>query len=134
MVAFDMKDGILFSDILDTFFVLRRLQDINNYGRAQNTQEWSASILGVVTPTSPRNLKRLPDEQRQAKSIEVITSFPLQGPSNLNSPDIVSWNGDNFVVIVIDDWSNFGPGWVHAICTSIDSVDLPPIASGVGQP
>lgn len=63
------------------------------------------------------------------KSVVVITRFALRGvskDSNDNksyTPDIVKWNNDFFVVIHVEDWSNYARGFVKATCTSIDSVD-----------
>jgi hypothetical protein len=134
MVAFDLKDALLTPEFLDSFMVQRRSQAMNNYGRAQSLVLWTQPVLGVVTAASPNQLARLPEEQHQAKTIEIRTTFAIQGPSEGVSPDIIVWNNDNYIVQILDDWSNYGTGFVHVVCTSMDSVDAPPVAPGVGQP
>lgn len=132
MVA-NVKDAFG-GELLSTFTVIRRAQSVNNYGRAQNTMLWSAPARGVIAPTLPDDLSRLPEDQYSRKSFSVYTTFPVQGPSETNSPDILVINGDNYIVSSLDDWSFYGPGFVKVIVTSMDSTDVPPEIAGVGQP
>jgi hypothetical protein len=134
MVAFDLRDALLAPEFMDQFLVLRRAQAVDNYGRAQNQILWTRPAVGVVTPATPNQLARLPEQQYQSRTIEIVTSFPIQGPSELNSPDIIQWGLDFYVVITLDDWANYGPGFVHVLCTSMDSTDIPPLNPGIGQP
>ncbi len=134
MVAFDLRDALLVPEFLDSFIVTRRAQNVNNYGRSENTVLWASTALGVVAATSPNQLNRLPEQQHIGKSIEITTTFPIQGPIEGGSPDIIVWNGDNYVVCLLDDWSNYGPGFVHVVCRSMDSTEIAPEAPGVGQP
>jgi len=132
-VAFDLRDALSAPEFVDQFRVLRRDQNIDTTGRARNTPMAVVGALGVVTATSPNELVRLPEEQHQSKSIEITTTFPLHGPAEGLSPDLILWHGDTFVVTLLDDWSNYGPGFIHVVCSSMDGVDLPPEATGVGQ-
>ena len=134
MAAFDMKDAVLIPEFMSSFGVQRREQNDSNYGRAQNTPIWTIQGIGVLTAASPNQLVRLPEEQHMSKTIEIITTFAIQGPSEGICPDLIFWNGDTYVVQILDDWSNYGPGFVHVVCTSMDSVDEPPKVWGVGQP
>lgn len=134
MVAFDLRDALLAPEFMDNFLVSRRAQAVDNYGRAQNQVLWTRPGIGVVTPATPDQLERLPEQQYQSRTIEIISTFPIQGPSETDSPDIIQWGGDIFVVIALDDWANYGPGFVHAVCTSMDSTDIPPLNPGIGQP
>jgi hypothetical protein len=119
--------------LVDTFTVNRRTQTVNNFGVASTTVQPFAGLYGVVYPSNENELKRLPDLQVQEKAITVITNFALRGESETSAdpavsfqPDIVVWGGDNFVVRKLEDWSQYGPGFILAICTSIDLVDTPP--------
>lgn len=134
MVAFDMRDAVMAPEFMDSFQVIRRNQAVNNYGRAQNTPQFTANAVGVVTPASAKQLERLPDMQYIGKALSIVTTYPIQGPTPGVDPDLIVWNGDNFVVQLLDDASNYGPGFVTVVCTSIDSTELPPQAPGVGQP
>jgi hypothetical protein len=134
MVAFDLRDAVLAPEFMDNFQVVRRSQQIDNYGRANNIPVWTVVAIGVVTAASPDQLRRLPDQQNMSKTIEIVTTFPLQGPSEGVDPDLISWNGNAYIIQILDDWSNYGPGFVHVVCTSTDSVEQPPVSTGVGQP
>lgn len=120
--------------LMDTFLVNRRTQTVNNFGIASTTIQPFPGLFGVVYPSNENELKRLPDLQVQEKAITVITRFALRGEAETSAnpavsfqPDIVVWGGDNFVVRKIEDWSQYGPGFILAICTSIDLVDAPPV-------
>jgi galactose-6-phosphate isomerase len=115
---------------LDSYTVIRRTQLMSSSGIASTTNVSLPHIAGVVYPSDENDLKRLPDAQVMAKSLTVITNFTLYGESEAAGfefqPDLVVWNGDSFVVRLIEDWSNYGTGFIKAICTSIDLVDSPP--------
>jgi len=36
------------------------------------------------------------------------------------------WNGDNYEVRSLSDFSNYGAGFTQADCVSVDLLDLPP--------
>ena len=115
---------------LDTFSVVRRQETVSNFGISTVTSTTIAGQYGVVKPSNENDLKRLPDTDIFEKAITVITMFPLRGESETAGsefkPDLVVWNGDNFMVREVLDYSNYAMGFVKAICTSIDRVDQPP--------
>lgn len=124
--------------LADSFAVLRRQQAVGVNGRGSMTTTAIKSLSGVVYPSSKNDLDRFPDLQVQGKALTVITRFALRsassvagaGPGGSNqdyAPDIVQWNGDNFLVLSLEDWSRFGPGYVLAICQSMDLKDVPPV-------
>ena len=119
--------------LADHFTVLRRTQTVDNFGIASTANQPFPGLSGVVYPSDENELRRLPDLQVQEKALTVITRFALRGASETSAnpavsfqPDIVVWGGNNFVVRKIEDWSQFGNGFILAICTSIDLVDTPP--------
>jgi hypothetical protein len=116
--------------LADSFSVIRRTQTVGSNGRATMAQQTISNLSGPVYPSDDNDLKRLADEQITGKAITVITRFALYGEVEVAGtqyqPDIVVWRGDNFLVKHLEDWSNYGPGFVLAICTSIDVVDQPP--------
>jgi hypothetical protein len=68
--------------------------------------------------------------QITGKALTVITQYRLRGESESTGtefqPDLVVWHGDSFLVKHVEDWSAFGPGFILAVCISIDVVDTPP--------
>jgi hypothetical protein len=116
--------------LADTFSVIRRTQVVGNNGRASTENATIPNLFGPVYPSTPDELRLVPDLSNQEKAITVITNFALRGESEAEGtqylPDVVVWKGDNFKVAKLQDWSNYGPGFIFAICTSIDLVDAPP--------
>jgi hypothetical protein len=76
---------------------------------------------------APNDLDRGADYQIARNSIEVTTSFPLQGPAPGYQPDQVIWHGDTYVVTSVLDYSKAGRGVVTALCQSIELIDGPPM-------
>jgi hypothetical protein len=133
MPMMDLSEVLTDPMLLDTFSVNRRTQTVNEFGLACSSTQPFPDINGVVYPSDDNDLKRLPDLSIQSKALTVITQFSLRGESETSGsgaasfyPDIVVWNGDQFLVRKIDDYSNYAAGFILAICTSIDLVDQPP--------
>jgi hypothetical protein len=142
----DVSIAVCSAYLADSFSVLRRTQTVNNFGVASVTPQTITPVYGVVAPSNENDLSRFPDLEVQSKAITVITSFALRGEAETGGtsfgaglfnaggygegvefqPDIVVWNGDNYVVRALDDWSQYADGFSRAICTSINLVDQPP--------
>lgn len=111
------------------FWVYRRAEDVNAHGRSEIVGAWLPAA-GSVTPTGDNSLIREEAFQTQAKTIKVITTFRLRGQSRTGAgqnyqPDLVYWEGDFYLVRVLDDFSKFGAGMMEADCSSIDFNDKP---------
>jgi galactose-6-phosphate isomerase len=115
---------------LDSFSVLRRPENINTYGEGSTADTTIDGLYGVIYPEGNQGLERLAEEQRQLKVIAVITKFALRGSSKQSGqnyqPDTVIWNGNNFVVENVEDYSRYGPGFIKATCTIIDMITEAP--------
>jgi hypothetical protein len=131
MPTLDVNDAFDPS-FIDTFTVLRRVQVLNQYGRIDiQIQQFEAD--GVVVPTSPNDLQRLPDLQYMNKSISIYTQCLLQGPTPGHQPDEILWHGSQFIVRSLDDYSGYGRGFLMVICVSVDVVDpAPPMLYPMG--
>ena len=109
---------------LDFFMVKRRLETVSSSGYSTTSENVTDVVRGVVHPAGKQDLERLPEDQRQAKTIAVITRFALRGSSQQNGqnyqPDLVVWQGNNFVVVDIEDYSQYGPGFIRALCSLTD--------------
>jgi hypothetical protein len=110
---------------MDDFIIVRRVQGISQYGRPVLAEKQFAAT-GVVVPTSPTDLQRLPEMQYMNKSITIYTQWKLQGPAPGYQPDEVLWHGSQFLVRSLDDYSGYGRGFLQVICISIDAVDPAP--------
>lgn len=131
-VPFDMKDALLAPEFLDTFQVIRRKQTTDSNGRVQITNCLPMLARGIVLPFTPDSLRRDENMQYEFKALSITTTFLLRGPStvvnnpNTFAPDIVVWNGDNYLITGLDDYSNYNPGFVKVIAVSMDYIDQAP--------
>jgi hypothetical protein len=133
MAMLDLSAVLSSPMLTDTFTVNRRTQTVGNNGRASTTVQAFTGVVGVVYPSDDNELKRYPDLQVQGDTITVITRFALRGESQISGtnfqPDLVIWNGRSYLVRVVNDYGNFGGGFIFAICTSITMVDQPPVTT-----
>lgn len=121
----DVTEIIGDPDFAESFTVLRRSESVNQYGQSVVTSQ-NLNAVGVVCQAGPNDLERLDDNQRMGRHISVVTMFRLRGPASGYQPDVILWNGNNFVVQQIDDYANFGQGFIEAIAGSMDSMDVAP--------
>lgn len=125
MADLDFSDLLVDPDLSDNFNVLRRAETVGTNGRTTVTETTYSGVVGVLTPSSPQDLKIVPEDQLMERHLTITTKFRLQGPSPGVLPDYVQWGGDTFVVIEIEPYTHFGGGFVKAVCGSIDTVDQP---------
>jgi hypothetical protein len=109
----------------DTFNLIQRAQTVNAFGEVSTTNTTITDVLGVVTPTRPADLLRLPETERGARAVTVFSQQRLNTAVTGRQPDLIQWRGDTFIVKMLLPWVAFGPGWTKAICTSIDSIEAP---------
>ena len=113
--------------LMDTFQVLRRTENVPDTGVAQQPPPTDPiSVIGVVGPSSPGDLRRLDDYDIAQKCVTIVTTFRLQGPSPGFMPDQVIWHGNTYVVRDIQDYSAYGGGFVSAIAQMVDALPMPP--------
>jgi len=126
MPTMDLADEILsspeFAADPGTVYCLRQIQTIDGTGRATETSTttdisaWPYSC--VVTTPSPATLVQVPELQRVSRSIQVISTFPLQVASGTYAADIVKYLGEEYTVTDLTNCMQFptGRGYVIALC------------------
>ena len=75
-----------------------------------------SDVWAIVTPLGPDNLIRQPEYETMQNTIEVMTDFPLQGPTADVLADKVVWHGRAYVVTNLREYSKTGAGYIDAIC------------------
>jgi hypothetical protein len=123
----DLLETLADREFSTTFTVNRRTETVSISGRSTIATATNTGVDGSVTPSSPRDLQRLPEEQRMRKSLTIITAFALQGPSPGTQADVVIWpesNGNQYVVADVEDWGQFG--FISAIVQIMDLVPNAP--------
>jgi hypothetical protein len=117
----------------EPFTVLRRLETVGEDGRVVLATQ-KLRMIGHISPTAPNSLVRETAYQMQRSSITVITTYPLMGPARDNGsrwqPDVVLWHTSFYVVAEVNDWSNWGRGFIEAHCTSMQSIESEPNLGG----
>lgn len=126
MPFIDVTDALLDPDFAEFLTIQRRAFTIGDNGRQIITITYvKPAPVGVVVPKN-MDIFRNPDYQTLPRLVTVYTQFMLRGPSPGGLPDYLLWGGDTFIVNGVEPWSHYGPGWVKAECSSIDSVDMSP--------
>jgi hypothetical protein len=110
-------------DLATLFDVKRRSETVDSNGISQVSTTTFEDVIGVITVISPNNLDRHENYQTMRRSISVICRFDLRGEVDGYQPDVVVWQGNNYVVKVAGYYPQFGEGFVQAECTSMDHVD-----------
>lgn len=123
MAQLDVTEILLDPDFMDTGLVCKRsVQAIGDNGRATNVVT-STPFAGVVTSDKGDILERIAGGERKKGSITIHTMFRLTAGSGEESiADVVTWQGRDYTVANVNDYSHFGSGFVAASC------DLLPLA------
>lgn len=133
MPDIDLTDLLSDPDFAEELTVIRRRQVIDTVtgiSTAQSNQV-RPSPIGVVIPQADLPIQRGPDQQALPRLIEVHTNFRLRSASTDGGrtylPDFIVWNGDNFYVNRVYDYSKFGRGFVQADCSSQPAIATAPV-------
>ena len=108
------------------FIVLRRQDMVNIYGESVTTDVPLPGV-GAVYPSGENSLLREEAFETQGNTITVVTRFALRGPSKdqghsaqVFQPDVVLWEGNHYQVRIVNNYNQFGAGWVEAECIAVD--------------
>lgn len=75
-------------------------------------QAATSSALGTVHPAAPEELQLLPEEERSETAVVIHTGFALSAGEDrgkrFTGPDRITWNGKDWRVVSVRDWSLFG--------------------------
>jgi galactose-6-phosphate isomerase len=115
MALLDVEFLLSDPDFADDFNVLRSVRTIDTNGRTVDTPA-SYFTYGVIQPAKEVQLRQLPDLERIGSFISVITPFRLLALTGTTAPDEVFWDCKTYRVKIVRDWTNFGEGFVEAIC------------------
>lgn len=117
MARLDMSDAFD-PDFMDPLMCKRQEQTVGSNGRATN-EERLMPFEGVVTQGDGDLLERGPDGERVKGSITIGTPFILRAGSDDCTADIVTYNGADYTVTALADYSNFAEGFSLAACVPV---------------
>lgn len=129
----DVSDALMLADLVTGFQVIRQQGDVDPAtGRTRTEPRTINGLSGTICAASGNDLDRLDDSQRMGRNISIVTLFPLRGPAVGYQPDLVVWNGDRYLVKLVDPYPHAG-GFVQAIAGSVDAMDQPMPAVGTAD-
>lgn len=116
MPELDVNDVLLDPEFADTTLVcVRRTQTIDNHGVASEATT-TIPFTGVVTSNAGDTLNVDENGTRIIGSILITTPFNLQMEGQNQGADHVRWNGREYIVDNLQDYSTYGRGFVIATC------------------
>jgi hypothetical protein len=132
MPFLDVTDVLLDPMFCETLVVKRRVQTLLKGRTQMQVTVVNPAPVGVVLPLDGE-LERAPDMQTAPKRIEIHTPYRLRGESNKADdsaeyqPDLINWNGDDYLVTVVDNFSHYGRGFIRAEAVATPLVDNEPV-------
>lgn len=111
--------------LADTFTVTRRASTIGSNGRATLSNTAYPNLIGVVTQNQPDALVRADDSQQVPRVITVVSKFAFRGAVAGFQPDLITWNGTDYLVKSVSPYSRFGAGFYEAVASSMTAADVP---------
>ena len=123
MANLDVSFLLVDPDFADTLTARRLLQTIGQNGRATSVAT-DTQFVGVAFPGTGNLMIRSQDGERVSADMTVVTQHALNAGSNGNPADEVVWGGNRYTVKSVQDYSNWGAGFVLALC------DLIPVSGG----
>ena len=127
MPLIDVSDLLSDEDIAgQSFSVIRTVTASPVGGLAQLASTTTTTIIGSVQPATAQELLRMPDGERVGGAVTVRSSFaliaggidPLTGIDR--TADQVVFKGVTYTVMSVQDWTDFGFGYVEALCSKVD--------------
>ncbi len=119
MPDLDASDILLDPDFCDySLTCSRNVATVGENGVASLTST-VIDFAGVVTQIETQDLTRLPDGERITGRILICTPFRLRSGDAAYTADVVTWLGNQYTVIAIENYSTFGRGFIEATCELI---------------
>lgn len=94
-------------------FQVERTSGIRANGKKVPSTPTLHNATGNIQPAQPKELERLPEEDRKKNVIAIRSTFNFQmgsddGGKAYTDPDVVIIGGKRYRVLKIDDWSLYG--------------------------
>lgn len=114
MPLIDVTDLLGDPDFAEAFSIIRIASVVGSNGRA-TLAETTEAAMGVVQPAGSA-ARMGADSASVSDTIEVHTTSPLSAVTSSAAADHVLWRGKRYAVRLVNDWSQYGAGFHHAIC------------------
>lgn len=126
MPLLDVTDVLSDPDFADTITITRAVETVDSHGRAQIATQTFANVVAVITAGQGDVLKYFPEMANIQGAILIHTTFLLTSASETSRADTVTWQGRDYQVTGLNDWSTFGIGFIMAVGTLKQFVEAAP--------
>ena len=111
-------------DLGTTFTVVRRADAVSAVnGRSVLAEELFEDVAGIVVFKDPAENTRKDDSQMTSRAITITTMFRLRAAGSGIQPDLIRWQGSDFVITKLRSHVMFGEGVVRAEAESFSATD-----------
>lgn len=115
MALLDVDDLLSDIDIAgDQILVTRNTRTVDTGGLTVDAPSVIVTY-GNAQPSRGQELNQIPDEQREGAFMTFYTPITLIALSLTTAPDIVTWNNDNYRIVHVMPWGNYGRGFTVGI-------------------
>lgn len=116
MARLDVNDVLTDPDFMDGGLICyRKAQIIGDDGIAVINE--TPSLFSAVVTSGGGDVRRNDVGEIETGSITVHTAFKLQAGADGYTADEILWSGQRWTVEKINNYTNFGRGFVEATCT-----------------
>jgi len=135
-VTIDVSDNLIDPDFAIPMLVQRRIEVVGNDGLAVITptvvRPWP---FGVVVPKDSaiggNELTRSPEADYRGAALVVRSTFAFRSAAEtINGvsykPDVLWFRNDPYLCTLVNNYLDWGAGWIEAEFISMDSIDAPP--------
>lgn len=118
--SLDFTEVLVADEFQDVITVTSTSRVIGNDGEETDTPAAAVSTFAVVIPGKSSTIRQA-DGSRVEAYIEVYTQYRLTAgfktsDTNQRSGDVITWHGRTYTVMVTEDYSAFGTGFIKASC------------------
>lgn len=123
MPDIDVNEVLTDPDFASTFSVRRQAESIGLNGRVVITPTTINDLSGTIVPEEPSDQQRTDDRQTTSRVIKIFTAFRLRALATSKQPDVVIWQGVEYTVKKLKNFTQFGQGYVEADAESMNATD-----------
>ncbi|BDH45755.1 hypothetical protein TUM12370_17990 [Salmonella enterica subsp. enterica serovar Choleraesuis] len=116
MPFLDVSDVLLDPDFCDDSLVVKRSDQTTDADGFTTNATTTTPFAGVVTIDRSLEAKRMAAGQTIGGAILVVTQYRLTQGQSGRDADVVTYQGRDYRVTFVDDYSAYGAGFVQAHC------------------
>lgn len=116
MPLLDVSDVLSDPMFADAAVLIRTMVTVDPATGRTISAQVETTISVVVTSDKGQNLRRMPDAAASEGSIIVHSTVTFTEGGDGRDADIIRWQGRDWTVVTVDDYSRYGAGFTVATC------------------